>query len=200
MPALVIAYHLVITAYGFWLPNDPRGSWSDFLRSWELLRFGKATKTNERRSLARKPHDRAKRLAAKRSLVREAVQFTGVQARAIANGFADYCERSGLVVHACAILPTHAHLVTARHHISIEQVSRLLKGAASTSLINQNLHPFQDVHYADRRCPSPWSRGQWSVFLDTPADILRAIRYVQNNPTREGFPNQHWRFITPYVA
>src|SRR6266536_1744451 len=104
MPPLVIAYHLILTAYGFWLPNDPRGSWSDVVRSWELLRFGKATKTYERRSLARKPHDRAKRLAAKRSLVREAVEFNGLQARAIANGFADYCERSGLVVHACAIL------------------------------------------------------------------------------------------------
>jgi hypothetical protein len=23
----VIAYHVIITNYGFWLPNDPRGSW-----------------------------------------------------------------------------------------------------------------------------------------------------------------------------
>src|SRR5256885_9336243 len=34
-------------------PNDPRGSWSDFVRSWELFRYGPATKTTERRSLAR---------------------------------------------------------------------------------------------------------------------------------------------------
>lgn len=24
-------YHLIMTAYGFWLPNDPRGSWSEFV-------------------------------------------------------------------------------------------------------------------------------------------------------------------------
>ena len=30
-------YHLIISAYGFWLPNDPRGSWSDFVGAWELL-------------------------------------------------------------------------------------------------------------------------------------------------------------------
>src|ERR671928_232003 len=56
---MVHAYHLIITAYGFWLPNDPRGSWSDFVRAWELVRFGKATKTDERRSLAHRPHDRS---------------------------------------------------------------------------------------------------------------------------------------------
>ena len=38
----VLAYHLILTAYGFWLPNDPRGSWSDFVRAWELRRFGPA--------------------------------------------------------------------------------------------------------------------------------------------------------------
>src|SRR5438093_3305001 len=142
MRPLVIAYHLVITAYGFWLPNDPRGSWSDFVRAWELLRFGKATKTDERRSLARKQHDRARRLEAKKHLVREAVEFTGRQALAIAHGFADYCRRSGCIIYECAILPMHAHLVVARHRCVIEQVSRLLKGAASTALLNEGLHPF----------------------------------------------------------
>jgi len=54
----VLAYHLIMTAYGFWLPNDPRGSWSDFVRAWELFLFGgPATRTTERRSLARDPHD-----------------------------------------------------------------------------------------------------------------------------------------------
>src|SRR5262245_7900420 len=106
MPGRVLAYHLIITAYGFWLPNDPRGSWSDFVRVWELFRFGgKATKTDERRSLARRPHDRAKRLEAKKHLVRGAVEFTGQQALAIAHGFAHYCNRSGCVIHECAILP-----------------------------------------------------------------------------------------------
>ena len=41
------AYHLILTCYGFWLPNDPRGSWSDFVRSIELHRVGgPATKIN----------------------------------------------------------------------------------------------------------------------------------------------------------
>ena len=46
---MVIAYHLILSAYGFWLPNDERGSWSDFVRSYELYAFGPATKADTRR-------------------------------------------------------------------------------------------------------------------------------------------------------
>ena len=59
----VLAYHLVFTSYGFWLPNDPRGSWSDFVRSWELYWYGGATKVTTRASLARREHDRDLRRA-----------------------------------------------------------------------------------------------------------------------------------------
>ena len=59
---MVLGYHCVFTAYGFWLPNDPRGSWSDFVRKWELVRFGKTTKINDDRSVAGKGHDRALRI------------------------------------------------------------------------------------------------------------------------------------------
>src|SRR5688500_8195914 len=88
---MIVGYHLIFGAYGFWLPNDPRGSWSDFVGSWELYRYGgPATKTSETRSLANVPHDHAARIAAKRALLRPAVQFTGLQARAVVGGFADY--------------------------------------------------------------------------------------------------------------
>src|SRR2546423_3047766 len=107
----VIAYHLIMTAYGFWLANDPRGSWSDFVRAWELREFGPATRTQQRRSLARDPHNRRLRLEAKKHLSHEPVEFTGLQARAVARGFEHYVARSGCIVHACAILPCHAHLV-----------------------------------------------------------------------------------------
>ncbi len=45
---MILAARLIFSAYGFWLPNDPRGSWSDFVRPWELLRFDRATKVGER--------------------------------------------------------------------------------------------------------------------------------------------------------
>lgn len=72
----VLWYHLILTAYGFWLPNDPRGSWSIFVGSWELYKFGPATKTSEKRSLAREMHDREARLAAKAALKHPPVGLT----------------------------------------------------------------------------------------------------------------------------
>ena len=47
---MVLGSHVIIGMYGFWLPNDERGSWSDFVGSWELLRFGRATMANQQRS------------------------------------------------------------------------------------------------------------------------------------------------------
>jgi hypothetical protein len=101
---MVIAYHVIFGAYGFWLPNDPRGSWSDFVGSWNLFRYGPATKTEETRSLAYEPHDHEKRRATKKALKYRPVEFTGIQARAIGRGFGNYVKSSGLVVRACAIL------------------------------------------------------------------------------------------------
>ncbi|MCA9086946.1 MAG: hypothetical protein KDA81_23035, partial [Planctomycetaceae bacterium] len=49
---MIHGYHLILPMYGFWLPNDPRGSWSDFVWKWELVRFGKATRTIDRRDIS----------------------------------------------------------------------------------------------------------------------------------------------------
>jgi len=88
---MVLAYHLILSCYGFWMPNDPRGSWSDEVRRYELLRFGPATKVNTRRSVAGIEHDFALRAAAKAALKHPPVVLTGKQARAIARGFAAIC-------------------------------------------------------------------------------------------------------------
>ena len=37
---IVIAYHLIGTAYGWWLPNDPRGSMSKTIKSDVLTDLG----------------------------------------------------------------------------------------------------------------------------------------------------------------
>jgi hypothetical protein len=198
MSRQVLGHHLIITAYGFWLPNDPRGSWSDFVRAWELLRFGKATHTHHRRSVAGDPHDRELRREAKRHLARKPVEFTGIQARAIARGFADYVGRTGHVVHACSILPTHAHMVIARTDLDIRQMARLIKGAATTELMRENLHPFADQLYRNGAVPTPWTRHEWDCFLFSIEDIHRAIRYVEDNPLKERKRGQKWAFVTPF--
>jgi REP element-mobilizing transposase RayT len=197
---MVYGYHVVFGAYGFWLPNDPRGSWSDFVGSWELFRFGHATKSDTRRSVAQAPHDRASRLAAKEALMYPPVQFNGLQARAVGRGFGNYLKRSGVVLWACSILPEHVHLVIARHTYPVEQIVNLLKRDAARELIAESLHPFADRPLPNGRLPKAFAGKEWKVFLDTPQDILRAVWYVERNPIKEGKPIQQWSFVTSFNA
>jgi REP element-mobilizing transposase RayT len=193
---MVIAYHTIFSAYGFWLPNDPRGSWSEFVGAWELRRFGPATTVVTNRSLAHLEHDRTARLAAKEVLSRPAVCFTGVQARAVGVGIGKFADKNGLTIWACSILPEHVHLVIARHHYAIERAVTLLKGAASTQLLEEGLHPFADGRRSNGRLPSCWARGEWKVFLDDYEDVRRSIKYVEDNPLKEGKSPQRWPFVT----
>jgi REP element-mobilizing transposase RayT len=179
---MVLAYHVIFCAYGFWLPNDPRGSWSDFVGAWELLRFGPATKTNARRSVAGASHDWASRRAAKTALKYPPVSFNGIQARAIARGFS-LCD--GFVIYSCSILPEHVHMVIGRHAYPIETIVNQLKGRATRQLRAEGVCP-------ESNC---WARGQWKVFLNSQRDIERAIRYVEGNPEKEGLRPQQWSFI-----
>lgn len=195
----IIGYHLIFSTYGFWLPNDPRGSWSDFVGSWDLFRFGHATKTTERRSLAHRAHDRERRLLAKSALKYPPVKFEGIQARAVARGIAGYVQRTGLPVWACAILPDHVHLVVGRPSMLVERLVIQLKGDATEQLIAEGIHPLAEFKREGQPYPKCWVRGQWKVYLD-PEDVPRAIRYVENNPLKEGKKRQGWSFVVPYDA
>ena len=128
------------------------------------------------------------------------MEFTGLQARGVARGFASYVARSGIVVYACSILPKHVHVVVARHTYSIEKIACLLKGAATTELLREGLHPFAGSPYRDGTIPTPWARRQWSVFLGSDVDVARAFRYVNNNPLKERRRSQHWSFVSPLAG
>lgn len=43
-----------------------------------------------------------------------------------------------------------------------------------------------------------WSNRPYKVFLDTPDDVRRTIKYIEDNPENEGLPRQLWEFLTPY--
>lgn len=191
----VLAYHVTFGTYGFWLPNDPRGSNSDYVRAPHLRPFGTATKVTDRRSHAADPHDAGLRTAAKRALMYQPVVLNGVQAREVGHAFQMQTTRSGFVIVAGAILPTHVHMVVLRHRYRVEQVVNLLKGAATRRLAELAMHPFQQI--VDGR-PSPWERELRKVFLFSPGAIEEKIRYVEDNPVKEGKPKQTWSFVSRY--
>jgi REP element-mobilizing transposase RayT len=194
---MIRAYHIILSAYGFWLPNDPRGSWSDFVGAWELLRFGKASKVTTRKNLAYQPHDQKLRAAAKAELKYPPVLFNGQQARGIASGFAEACAEGEYSVLACSILPDHAHLILERHRRDIGKIVGHLKSSATKRLIAEGLHPLGNYSHKRTSAPCMWARNYWKVYIDNDAHLRTAIAYVQKNPLKEGKRLQHWNFVQP---
>jgi REP element-mobilizing transposase RayT len=192
---MILAYHVILSAYGFWLPNDPRGSWSDFVAAWELVRFGKATKVSTRQSVAHVEHDRELRLRAKQALRFPPVCFTGKQALSVAQGFARAIEMSGYAAYACAILPEHVHLILGRCDRPVERVAGHLKAEATRQLEADGLHPFHGQRRRNGTRPSPWAERCWKVYMDNLGHVRGAIRYVEENPLKEGKRRQHWSFV-----
>lgn len=196
---MVHGYHLILPMYGFWLPNDPRGSWSDYVRSWELARFGKATQSIERKKLDELTEKEIQlREAAKQALKFPPVSLTGVQAAGIARGFATKISISNYTVWACSILPDHTHLVIARYSYRVEKIANLLKGAATRELKENDLHPLKQFGNANEKVPPMWAAQQWKVYLDNESAIDEAIHYVESNPMKEGKPRQNWSFVKPF--
>jgi hypothetical protein len=189
-------YHLIMTAYGFWLPNDPRGSWSSFVGSWELYKFGPATKTSEKRSLAHDPHDREHRLAAKRALKYPPVRFDARQREAIADGFGIAIREGGYGVHAMCVGHGHAHAVVARHQRTIEQIATHLKSKATMAMTRAAVHPLARFAPGNGAAPTPWAAGIWSVFINDEERLRAAIAYVTRHPDKEGLPPQSYPFLT----
>jgi len=162
---MIYGYHVILPVYGFWLPNDPRGAWSDFVGAWELLRFGRARRTIDRRRLRElTDEERQQRERARAALKYPPVQLTGLQARAVARGFAKQISRSRYAVWACSILPEHTHLVIARHSYAVEQMANLLKGAATRELIAEGRHPLAAYAEPGKRPPRVWAERLWKNY------------------------------------
>jgi REP element-mobilizing transposase RayT len=127
------------------------------------------------------------------------VQFTGRQAKSIAEGFAYRALQSKIVICACAILPDHVHLVFSRHRVKSEQIMNQLKGAATYQLEKDGLHPFAHLRKdsGKYRLPSVWAVRGWLVYIDNPDHLQAAVRYVENNPVKAGYAPQRWKFVVP---
>lgn len=197
---MVLAYHVIFGAYGFWLPNDPRGSWSTEVWANHLQPFGGATKVDTRQSLAGREHNQSLRLEAKRSLQYPAVHFNETQISAIGDAFGCAIADLRLDVYACSIMPDHVHFVMGRHQSTAEYAAGFLKRAASRRLLDRGVHPLQEHRQANGRIPSPWVVGGWYVYLNSPAEVRSRVRYVEGNPPKAGLPPQRWAFVRSYTV
>jgi hypothetical protein len=185
---IVIAHHLIWTLYGWWLPNDLRGSTSKSIRSPIIARLGDL-------HFGRKQLQPASRdiktfyKCASQFLKHPLLELNAEAIEAVAHGFREAIEQSKYTCYACAILRDHVHLIIRKHKHRAEQMIDNLQTQSRLRLSATGLFPIDHP---------VWVQGGWKVFLDHPDEIRRTIVYVDENPLPYGLPIQHWDFVTQY--
>jgi len=178
---MVIAYHVVFTTYGTWLPNDPRGSYSKAIYNEQLrmlgrIKYGRQQPTPAKAQLLRFWTAATPRLNRPPIFIDYRSRFI------IASGFNKVIKRLGFKIPACAIMNDHVHILVLRSKYRVEYIVNQLKGAATGALNSKR---------------TLWSRGCWKVFIGNNETLLAAIGYIQTNPLAAGLPAQSWDFVTP---
>ena len=185
---MVIAHHLIWTAYGYWLPNDPRGSMSKSIASDVIAQLGKLhygrKKVQPSGREVRQFQDQS-RGALKYPLLRFATSDFSV----IADGIVEALRQHIYTCYACAIMPDHVHVILRKHKHQAEEMLENLQ--ESTRLRFRTLGLRAGDHPV-------WGGPGWKVFLDTPTDIRRTIRYIDENPPQWRLPRQQWPFVQAY--
>ena len=188
MQPIVIAYHLIWTVYGMWLPNDPRGSSSACIRNDVLADLGELHHGRRQVQPAgwtiRQFYDRAAL-----RLQHPLVAFGDPMVDVVATAFAQTVAACKYTCYACAIMPDHVHLVIRKHRDLAETMIANLHRDSHIRL--------REAGYYDLSHPV-WGGPGWKVFLDEPDDVWRTIPYVERNPLPLGRSVQRWPFVTAY--
>lgn len=184
----ILAHHLVLSSYGFWLANDPRGSGSHEMRDSKFEDLGPIHPGRKRKQPTR-TELRAFYLEAEPLLNHEPLWFREAARDVIGKSFADVIQRRGYTVWACFVGTNHAHLCIRYHRDKYEEMFAHLTAQSRTSLCANNL--VSDAHPV-------WANRPYSVFLHSPDDIRRVITYIEKNAVKEGLSDQQWDFVRPY--
>lgn len=187
---MVAAYHLIWTAYGHWLPNDPRGSTSHNLCCAKLAPLGEVHYGRKQVQPAGR-EIREFYAAACGLLKHDLLTFADTQLPLLGQCFADLIRKRSYTCYACAIMPDHVHLVIRKHRDQAEEMIEHFQSAS-----RQTVHESVDFPHGNGH--PVWGGPGWKVFLNTQEDIRRTIRYVNDNPIKIGRPRQEWPFVQEY--
>ncbi|MBL8796985.1 MAG: transposase [Planctomycetia bacterium] len=186
---MVIAYHLIWTAYGWWLPNDPRGSGSeavyiDVIAELGELHYGRK-KVQPAGRIVREFYENAAGV-----LQHPLLKFDEAARQEIGNAFAEVIAAERYTCYACAIIPDHVHILIRKHKHQSEEMIERLKDASRSRLCLTGHRP--EGH-------PTWTGGiGWKVFLDHPDEIRRTIPYIEKNPLPLKLSVQSWPFVKLY--
>ncbi len=187
---MIHGFHVTISVYGHWLPNDPRGSGSRFVGSEKLFQDGgRATKTESKVSVAHEPHDVCLRLRTKSGLKHPPILFNIAQIDTITSVLhlaGTPRLLPGVRLITCAVVPDHVHFLIGPTRTDIEEVVLRIKEETVKALLEKGIHPRHLA--ATPRYPDPldvpasvWSVGCWKVYANSSEHLEQTKRYIERH-------------------
>lgn len=185
---MIIAHHLVLTGYGHWLPNDPRGSNSEETFTSELAAIAETHVGRRKRQPSRGElkefHRKAEELLAHRVL-----WFEEAQRSLIAEAVGAAISEQRLVCYACAVLSCHVHLLIRRHKLRGQELVTILKERIRSRMHQSGVVPAEHpVFSTDMRV----------YYKYDPRAVRACIKYIHENFTKHGIPPVEYEFVSPY--
>ncbi|HSU69554.1 MAG TPA: hypothetical protein VLJ39_21905 [Tepidisphaeraceae bacterium] len=86
-------------------------------------------------------------------------------------------------------MPDHIHLCVRKHRDSAETMIAHFQEASRNAVIDLKIRHFDHP---------VWGGGGWKVFLDSPEDVTRTVKYVEDNPIKARLTPQDWSFVSRY--
>lgn len=137
---MVVGYHLIWTAYGWWLPNDPRGSSSHEIRVERIAELGDLH--HGRKPVQPLPADLRRFYDEARTVLKhELLTFSDEAIQVVADAFAAVLAERRYTCYACAIMPDHVHALIRRHRDHAESMIAHLQEWSRAALIAAGLRP-----------------------------------------------------------
>ncbi len=185
---IIIAHHLIFTNYGHWLPNDPRGSGSVEIRKNDLETLGAIHYGRKR---IQPPRQELKQFyrQAEPLLQHKLFWFDNAKRQALGSAVEQAARELRYTLYAFASCGNHSHALVRRHRDDAVTI-----WSSIADYTRRALQAFDDLG-AEHPI---WSARPYAVFCYTPDDIRSRIKYINDNPPREGLPPQTWPFVKPY--
>jgi REP element-mobilizing transposase RayT len=186
---MVAGYHLIWTVYGYWLPNDPRGSTSKEVRVEPIEALG------EHHYGRKEDQPSSKQLReffknAEEALAHSVRPLDDDDIALVGQALGTLIEERDYVCHACAVMPDHVHILIRRYRDRAEDMIAQFQKSAKAALIEAGKRPVNHP---------VWTHGAgWKTFVNTQQQFEREIKYIRQNPTKIGRPEQSWSFVTAY--
>jgi REP element-mobilizing transposase RayT len=185
---MIVGHHLIWTAYGWWLPNDPRGSSSHEIRVERIAGLGELHHGHKPvqpfPAEIRRFYEQARGV-----LKHELLTFDDDAILLIGKSIGRVIRDKRYTCYECAVMPDHVHLLIRRHRDRAGDMIEHFQRASRTDLIAAGKRPPEHP---------VWGGPGWKVFQNTRQDMERIARYIHDNPLKAHRPEQTWDFVTPY--